>query len=267
MLLKNKIAVVFGGAGSVGTAISLAFAREGAIVFLIGRTLDKLEILANEINHAGGKATAVVADAYDEKAVNNCLQDIVKQAGQVDIVFNAIGIANKQNISLTEMSTEEFVRPVELTMKTHFITCTAAGRAMMKNGSGVILTLTATPGGIGYPNVGGFGPACGALENYSRNLAVELGVHGIRVVNIRSGGSPDTKPFVEALEADPVTFKTVIGKMKEDTMLKALPLKAEIANIAVFLSSDMASKITGSTIDATVGTTTGLNYRTSAPGH
>jgi len=71
---------------------------------------------------------------------------------------------------------------------------------MAKQKSGVILSLTATPGGIGYPMVGGFGPACCAIEAFSRNLASELGPHGVRVVNLRSAGSHDSRPFREALE-------------------------------------------------------------------
>ena len=263
MLLKNKHAVIYGAAGSIGGAVTRAFAREGATVFITGRTRDKLEKLAHEINSAGGKAVVDVVDAMNIKEVNNHLEGVVNNAGKIDISFNAIEIENKQDIALTEMSPHDFVSPVEKTMQTHFITFTAAGRAMMKTGSGVILSLTATPGGVGYPMVGGFGPACAALENFSRNLAVELGVHGVRVVNIRSASSPDSRPFKEAMAAQPEIFKSEISRMEADTMIKELPLIADIANIAVFLASDMAAKITGVTIDATVGTTAGLNYRTS----
>jgi NAD(P)-dependent dehydrogenase (short-subunit alcohol dehydrogenase family) len=146
-------------------------------------------------------------------------------------------------------------------MQTRFLTATAAAQLMMRQGSGIILFLTATPGGIGYPFTGGFAAACCAVESLSRNLASELGVYGIRVVNIRSGGSPDSKVFKEAIESDPASMEPVIRMMEEDTMLKKLPLMADIANAAVFLVSDMASKITGVTIDVTSGTTAGLNYR------
>jgi NAD(P)-dependent dehydrogenase (short-subunit alcohol dehydrogenase family) len=263
MLLKYKHAVVYGAAGSMGGAVARAFAKEGAIVFCTGRTKATIEKLADKINNAGGKAIAGVVDAMNEKEVNAHLDDVIQQSGGIDISFNAIGISNKQGIVLTKMSLNEFVDPVEMTMRTQFITATAAGRAMMNKSSGVILTLTATPGGIGYPMVGGFGPACAALENFSMHLAVELGVYGIRVVNIRSGGSPDSRPFREAMETNPEIMDVVLGKMRADTMLKRQPPMADIANIAVFLASDMAATITGVTIDATAGTTTGINYRTS----
>ncbi|MBC7829958.1 MAG: SDR family oxidoreductase [Chitinophagaceae bacterium] len=263
MLLKNKHAVIYGAAGSIGSAVARAVAHEGATVFLTGRTLDKLEKLANEINATGGKAFAAVVDAMNAEEVNNHLVEVTNQVGTIDISFNLIEIENKQDIALTQMSPDDFVYPVEKTMRTQFITSTAAGRVMMKKGSGVILSLTATPGGVGYPLVGGFGAACAALENFSRNLAVELGIYGVRAVNIRSAGSPDSRPFKEAMIAQPEVLGSVINKMKGDTMLKELPLIADIANVAVFLSSDMAAKITGVTIDVTVGTTAGLNHRTT----
>jgi 3-oxoacyl-[acyl-carrier protein] reductase len=144
-------------------------------------------------------------------------------------------------------------------METQFLTSTAVGRIMVKQKSGVILSLTATPGGIGYPNVGGFGPACCAIEGFSRDLAAELGRYGVRVVNIRSAGSPDSRPFIQAMESGGDEVKQFISKLEEDTMLKELPLMADIANVATFLASDLASKITGVTIDVTCGTTTGLN--------
>jgi hypothetical protein len=82
---------------------------------------------------------------------NNHLEKCWKISGTVDISFNAVGIEVKQNIPLVEMAVGDFVDPVTQTMKTQFLTAKAAGNVMMKQASGVILTLTATPGGIGYP--------------------------------------------------------------------------------------------------------------------
>ncbi len=134
---------------------------------------------------------------------------------------------------------------------------------MIRQRAGVILSLTATPGGIGYPYTGGFAPACAAIESFSRNLAAELGVYGIRVVNIRSGGSPDSRVFSDALRQQPEEMSRILNTMENDTMLKQLPLMKDIANTAVFLASDLAGMITGTTIDVTAGTTAGFNYKVS----
>ncbi len=81
------------------------------------------------------------------------------------------------------------------------------------------------------------------------------------MINIRSAGSPDSRPFVEALAEGGDDVKGFISKLEEDTMLKELPEMADIANAATFLASDLAGKITGVTIDVTCGTTAGLNSK------
>jgi 3-oxoacyl-[acyl-carrier protein] reductase len=261
MMLQNKNAIIYGAGGSLGSAVAKALAAAGARVFLTGRHLNSVQKIANEILASGGNAEADVVDALEEKAINTHMQKIIQKVSSIDISFNAIGVNVVQNIPLVEMSADDFVNPVTVTMQTRFLTAIAAGKTMMKQGSGVILSLTATPGGIGYPYTGGFAPACCAVESFSRNLASELGVYGIRVVNIRSGGSPDSKVFAAAIDSNPEAMEPILRKMEADTMLKKLPLLADIANAAVFLCSDMASNITGVTIDVTGGTTAALNYR------
>lgn len=217
--------------------------------------------MADKIQAAGGAAEIAKVDALDERAVEEYTAVIVRQAGTLDISFNLIGLDVVQNMPMTEIATEDFVRPVNIAMKTQFLTSIAAARHMKKQRSGVILSLTATPGGIGYPFTGGFGPACCAMEAFSINLASELGVYGIRVVNIRSAGSPDSRMFKEAIDRDPKLMAPILRSMEGDTMLKKLPSVADICNAAVFLASDMAGKITGVTMDVTAGSTAALNYR------
>jgi len=260
-MLQNKNAIIYGAAGSIGSAVAKALAGAGATVFLTGRNLSSVQKTADDITASGGSAEAAQVDALDEKAVNVHLDKVVHQAGTVDISFNAISLEVVQNMPLVDMRVEDFVRPVTIAMRSHFLTATATAKIMMKQGLGVILSLTATPGGIGYPLTAGFAPACCAMESFSRNLASELGMYGIRVVNIRSAGSPDSKVFKDAIAANPETMAHVLETMEDDTMLKKLPLMADIANVAVFLASDMAGKITGVTVDVTCGTTAGLNYR------
>lgn len=261
MLLQNKNAVIYGAGGSLGGAVARALAQAGAIVFLTGHRLPSVEATANAIIGSGGKAEVDQVDAMDEKAIAAHLEKLVKATRTIDISYNAVGIDVVQNIPLTEISATDFVTPITRTMQTRFLTAIAAARVMMQQRSGVILSLTATPGGIGYPHTGGFAPACCAVESLSRNLASELGIYGIRVVNIRSGGSPDSRVFSEAIRQAPDIMETILRTMRGDTMLKQLPLMADIASAAVFLCSDMARMITGVTLDVTAGTTAGLNYK------
>ncbi|OQP64065.1 short-chain dehydrogenase [Niastella vici] len=261
MKLQNKNAIIYGGAGSLGSTIASAFATEGATVFLAGRNINSLQKIKNEIIKNGGKAEAAQVDALNEQSVATHIHEIVSKHGTVDISFNLIGFEVKQNIPLIELTLDDFVHPITTAMTTHFLTATAAARVMAQQRSGVILSLSSTPGGIGYPLVGAWGIVCNAIESFSRNLATEVGIHGIRVVSIRSAGSPDSRVFTEAIDNFGDQAKLFIKKLEDDTMLKKLPLMKDIANAAIFLSSDMADKITGITLDVTAGSTNGLNYK------
>lgn len=259
MLLQGKNAVIYGVGDSLGGAVGRALAEAGATVFLTAKRRENAEQVADRIRAAGGKAEAHQVDALDQRAIVDHARRVAESAGSLDISFNLINIADTQDIPLLEMSPEDFVRPVRTAMLTQFLTATAAGGIMSRQRSGVILSLTATPGGIGYAMVGGFGPACCAIEAFSRDLAAELGTDGVRVVNIRSAGSPDSRPFREAVAQGGDRARKFLEKISADTMLKQLPSMQDIANAAVFLASDMAAKITGVTLDVTVGTTTALN--------
>jgi 3-oxoacyl-[acyl-carrier protein] reductase len=264
VLLQKKNAIIYGAGGSLGGAVAKALAAAGARLFLTGRNISSVQKVADEILAAGGLAETTQVDALDEKAISSCLNGIVQKSGLIDISFNAIGVQVVQNIPLVDISADDFMHPVSAMLRSQFLTSTAAGKIMMKQGSGVILSLSATPGGIGYPYTGGFAPYCGALENFSRNLASELGVYGVRVVNMRSGGSPDSRVFKNAIDNHWDVMEPILRSMEEDTMLKKLPMMADIANLAVFLCSDLAGKITGVTVDVTCGTTSGLNYRATS---
>jgi 3-oxoacyl-[acyl-carrier protein] reductase len=104
MLLQDKTAVIYGGGGAIGGAVARAFAREGATVFLAGRTFDKLSQLAREISAAGGKAETAQVDAVDEQAVDAHADAVAAEAGGIDIALNAVGIPHVQGTPFAELS-------------------------------------------------------------------------------------------------------------------------------------------------------------------
>lgn len=263
MILDGKNVIIYGAGDSLGGAVGRAMAAAGAHVFLTHRRRASAVQVAEQIRASGGQAESAEVDALDPAAVQAHAQRVVEQAGSVDVSFNLINIADTQDVPLVDMVAEDFVRPVRTAMLTQFLTATTAGRIMTRQGSGVILTLTATPGGIGYPLVGGFGPACCAVEAFARNLAAELGPQGVRVINLRSAGSPDSRPFRLAIEHGGADVEGFLSKLKDDTMLKTLPSMQDIADAAVFVASDRARSITGTTLDITAGTTAALNYKTT----
>ena len=139
MLLEGKNAVIYGGGGKVGGAIARAFAREGARVFLAGRTLESLEEVAEEIRSAGGVAETAQVDALDETAVDQHADALAASAGGIDVSFNLISVGDVQGTPLAEMPLEDFERPVVTAVRTQFLTSRAAARHMIRQGSGVIL--------------------------------------------------------------------------------------------------------------------------------
>jgi NAD(P)-dependent dehydrogenase (short-subunit alcohol dehydrogenase family) len=247
MLLENKTAVIYGAGGAIGGAVAQAFAREGARVFLAGRDVAKLEAL-------GLDAEPAQVDAHDENAVNAHLDAM----GGVDISFNAIGPgANPQRLPLTELATDAFAGPIAFYTRSNFVTATAAARHMSRQGSGVILTLTAVPGRQPARFIGGAAAAWGAVEAFSRSLALEVGPAGVRVVCLRAHAIPETplieENFATAAAAAGVTAVEFQGLLEQTTMLKRLPTLAEVADTAAFLASDRAGAMTGTVANLSAG--------------
>lgn len=257
MLLKNKNAVIYGAGGAIGGAVARAFAREGARVFLTGRSLASLEAVAREILKAGGIAEIAQVDALNEQAVKNHAASMVKLAGGIDISFNLIGTSDIQGKPLVDMSQENFALPIVNAMATQFFTTTTAARHMARKGSGVILALVAQAGHHPYPNVGGWGVTCAAIEGFCRQLATEVGPQGIRVVCLKSSGSPDApgvdEVFHQHAKNAGISRQAFEDSIAEKTLLKRLPKIAEVANAAVLMASDYASAVTGAITNLTCG--------------
>ena len=196
-------------------------------------------------------------DPLDERSVELYAAAVVANAGGLDISFNAIGLGDTQGVPLVEISHEHFALPIITAMKTHFCTTTTAARHMAKKRSGVIMAITAQAGRKPYRDVGGFGVACAAIEGLCRQLAVELGSLGIRVVCLRSAGSPDAAGLEEVWrrhgENAGISRQAFEASIAEHTLLKRLPKLDEIANAAVLVASDKASAITAAVANVTCG--------------
>ena len=194
MLLHGKSAVIYGGGGSIGGAVAQAFAREGARVFLVGRTAAKLDTVAEQIRSAGGVVETTQLDALDEAAVDEHADAVAAEAGSLDISFNLISHGVVQGAPLADMELDDYLRPVLTAVRSTFLTWRAASRHMAKQASGVILAF----GGEGHPvrgyYLGALQVALHAIESMRRQLASELGPYGVRVITLRTGGVPEAMP-------------------------------------------------------------------------
>jgi 3-oxoacyl-[acyl-carrier protein] reductase len=251
MLLENRNAVIYGGGGSIGAAVARAFGREGARVFLAGRTLESLERVAEEIRSAGGRADTAEVDALDEKAVDEHADAMVKEAGSLDISFNVITHPHTHGVPLVEMEADDFMAPVETAARTTFLTAKAAARQMIKQGSGAILAFGG-PGDRSAPlrdyYLGGTQLAFDAIETIRRQLSVELGPHGVRFVTLETGGVPET--FPEEFEGR----EEAIRGMEAATLLGRAATLEDVGKAAAFAASDWARPMTAATLNVSAGT-------------
>jgi NAD(P)-dependent dehydrogenase (short-subunit alcohol dehydrogenase family) len=259
MLLNNKVAVIYGAGGGIGSAVARSFAREGANLFLTGRKLAPVEVVAKDVIAAGGCAEVAEVDALDEQAVDKHLQSLIGEAGRVDVSFNAVGIPNMKilGVPLAELDVEQFCLPITTYTTSYFLTARLAARHMILNKSGVIMTVTALHSRTGLPLVGGYGPAMAAKEALTRDLSAELAPHGIRVVGLRPQGMPETRTIKDAFEprakASGMTWEQWQEMLASRTHPRRLMTLEEMADVAVFMASDKASGMTGTIVNLTMG--------------
>ncbi len=245
MLLEDKVAVIYGAGGAIGSAVSRAFAREGARVFLSGRTLEKLDKVAIAIRSNGGVADTAVVDALNEQAVDGYVDAVAALAGRLDVSFNLISYGDVQK-PLTEIAVDDFMQPIVNATRTHFLTTRAAARHMVRRGSGVILAF----GGGGpqtVPGIGGFKIALDAVEGLRRQWALELGKYGIRVLTLKTGGVPESIPDAFAGKDEIAT-----GIVKATLLNRAATL-TDVGNVAAFVASDQARTMTATEVNISCG--------------
>jgi len=262
VLLDNKNAVIYGGGGAIGGAVARAFAREGATVYLAGRTLARLELVAREICAAGGKAETAEVDAMDERAVDRHADGVAAKEGGIDIALNAVGIAHVQGAPFAELSYEDYAHPITAYTRTNFLTAKAVARHMARQGSGVILLLAPGPGArMSGRWFLGNGVSAAAVEAISRILAGELGPNGIRVNCLRPHAIPESvasshtrELFNSMAGLSGLTTDAWLSVLAGTTLLGRLPTLAEVAETATFLASDRAGAITGTVANLTAGT-------------
>jgi len=259
MLLKDKVAVIYGAGGAIGGAVARAFGREGARLFLTGRSQAAVEIVAKEIVSAGGSAKVAEVNALDEQAIDRHLRSVVDEAGRIDISFDAVGVpeADIVGVPLAELDADKFVLPITTYTTSYFLTARLAARSMIPNKSGVIMTVTALPARTGTSLNGGYGPAHAAKEALTRDLSLEFAPQGLRVVALRAHGMPETSTIRELFDAKGagMTWEQFQEYIASTTHRRRALVLEEVANVAAFVASDQASGMTGTTVNLTMGGT------------
>jgi NAD(P)-dependent dehydrogenase (short-subunit alcohol dehydrogenase family) len=261
MLLQDRTAVIYGGGGAIGGAVARVFAREGARLYLAGRTQERLDAVAADIAAAGGTVETAYVDAFDQRAVEEHADAVAAKAGGIDIALNAVSVMHDQGTLLADLSLDEFMRPIDGFLRTLFITSKAVARHMGEKRSGVILTLSEPGAKLAVGGILGHAVSSAGKEAFSRVLAAELAPRDIRVICIRphamtdapAAGSYTKDLFEPAAAAAGLSVQEWIADLGQGTMLKRLPTLSDVAEAAAFLASDRARAMTGTVANLTGG--------------
>jgi 3-oxoacyl-[acyl-carrier protein] reductase len=259
-LLKGKCAVVFGAGGSIGAAVAKAFAAEGAEVFLAGRTKSKVEQVASRIVAADGRPHAAAIDTLDDRAVNQYMDGIVRQAGKIDIVIDLSGPVAREygnGKNAVDLPVDEFMVPLQAMLKSRFITARSAARHMIKRNTGVIIFVTGSPARPHVPGATAIGAAFAAMENLTANLAFEVSSSGVRVVCVRTVANVDSRSIRDTAEIAAgqlhIPKEQVLERIAQGNWLKVAATVQDTANAAVLVASDRARMFTGTVVNASAG--------------
>src|SRR3990167_7146829 len=241
--LTGKVALVTGARQGMGKSHAIALAKQGAKVAVTDINQEECQLVADEIKSAGGEAAAFKMDVSSKAVVDAVFDSVIKQFGCLDILVNNAGIfAPKPALEITE---EDWDKTININLKGEFLCAQRAAKEMAKNNWGRIINISSIASGqVGVGIAGGahYTASKGGIIGMTETLAVELASLGINV-NTIAPGAIDT-PMVQAAS---------LPKEAMDAMLAGVPLKRigrpeEVSAAVVFLASDEASYITGSTL-------------------
>lgn len=265
MLVKGKVAVIFGGSGAVGRTVAHSLAREGARVWLGARNPGRLDLIASEIGAAGGAADTFSIDVRDGEALRARMASLVERAGGIDVAVNATGFMHDQGKGLAALSLAEFMQGVDPLLEAQFNIAKAVAPHMGGERPGVIISVIAPAATMAVPGHLGHIVGCAGVEAFVKALASELGPRNIRVVGVRShaiadavqAGSHTRELFGPKAQAVGLTVEQWVGAAARGTMLNRLPTLSQVAGMVAFLASDHAGAMTATVVNMTAGATTG----------
>lgn len=246
-LLEGKTAIVTGAARGIGEAIAIKFAEHGANVaftFVSDSSKDKATALEQKLTALGVKAKAYQSNAGDFAACEIFVNDVLKEFGAVDICVNNAGIS-KDNL-LLRMSAEQFEEVIKVNLNSVFYMTKQVIKPMMKARSGSIINMSSIIGEMGNAGQSSYAASKAGVIGFTKSVAKELGSRNIRCNAIAPG-------FVETDMTSYLKEGEGAEKYKAGIPLGRFATAEDIANVTLFLASDMGSYITGQTISACGG--------------
>lgn len=249
MLLKDKVAIVTGGGQGIGEAIAKSYAKEGAKVVVVDVNYETASKVANEIKNNGGEALAFKADVTKESEVKAMVEFTINNYGKLDCACNNAG-KSSATINLVDTPVENFNEVLDLDVRGVFFCCQEEIKAMHQNGEGTIVNVSSTSGLLGNPGITPYNTSKHAVLGLTKSVALEECKNNIRI-NAICPGVTETPLIKNVRDNDPDTYQLFCTQIP----LGRLALPEEIANVVVFLSSDMSSYMIGATVVVDGGVT------------
>lgn len=246
-LLANKVAIVTGAARGIGEAIALKFAEQGAHVaftYVSDSSAEKAQALEAKLMALGVKAKAYQSNAGAYTACEALVTDVLATFGTVDILVNNAGIS-KDNL-LMRMTPEQWEQVIQTNLNSVFYMTKQVIRPMMKARSGAIINMSSVIGEMGNAGQGSYAASKAGVIGFTKSVAKELGSRNIRCNAIAPG-------FVETDMTSYLKEGDGADKYKAGIPLGRFGTAEDIANVSLFLASDMGSYITGQVISACGG--------------
>jgi NAD(P)-dependent dehydrogenase (short-subunit alcohol dehydrogenase family) len=240
--LQDKIAIVTGGAGSIGTAIAMEFAKAGAHVVIASRNKENLDKVAAEIRALDRESLAIATDVTIPEQVDNMVKQTVDKFGRIDIMVNNAGAALHFK-KAEELSPDEWTAGITLNLTSVFLCSVAAGKVMMQQKSGKIINISSVAGMTSVPLFPHYGAAKAGVINLTETLADGWGQYNIHV-NCIAPGTTATENLRK---------KGWLPPDKDEDGIPVPPLQLahrpeHVANLALFLASEASDHLTGEII-------------------
>ena len=243
-LLEGKVAIITGASRGIGSGIAKVFAEQGAdVAFTYSSSVESAMALENELNALGIKAKGYQSNAANFDEAQKLVDDVMVDFGNIDILINNAGIT-KDNL-LMRMSEEDFDAVININLKSVFNMTKAVQKIMLKNRKGSIVNMSSVVGVKGNAGQANYAASKAGMNGFTKSIALELGSRNIRCNAIAPG-------FIET---------EMTAKLNEDVVKgwrEAIPLKRggtpeDVANVCVFLASDMSAYVTGQVINVDGG--------------